>query len=977
MSLRGWKRLFALARNSKEYRNYPIEAYSEFMPAPRVAVKPYGTEDAHLFAGADPWGWPVTEAEEYFEFLPGLENIAHQVMGALARLGRGEEAHGIARNKLAGNPYWPVELAERAGSFAHERYVMILPLAFSRTQDDKGRVRWTLFGGSDQGPSAAFWKSFFTAPGCELPAEPAKEFIRRLLAAAYGEPAGRLRDLKSAGFRILPEEASSNPFGWREGPLPGWTESCLWSSGSSLRGVRYLLTFQPFASLPAPVRRSYLAGELHLLPSPGSLIFWGARPYFRLSRELPLAHQIPLLHLVARHEGLRGLRVPQSGWMHEPRPEVPEPEGSHGPVRNSYRRTHRWARILRHEDELAFPAREDKLARVLFSSEPEDVELYGKPMARNAQIWTSEYRLLLDGPRASPEEIRSALDVVAEGGLFGYRFQFPPMRVGAYEVYWQRPLVAYLSLETGDPVVMPESLNGYLTAYRAGHPRTDEPVELWPRLLRRELQQEAVQLFEHMGNSIGHQLSLEALRLLCAKELLGGRPLPRSFARCLLTLSKQKTLDEWLASLIEHAADPERGRQFARALSNSFEPSKQASPKILRQRSEETLTFHKSARRSFEVQYWKRIAFLSGGRYVNKDNADCIEDPITLSKLRHHHRDLEALGDYLLQHYRRSIAAAGMKGRAVAGDLPFRWQTDFKYPWMGGWQRNRQQKTEERNLIAVIPGRDRRRTVIMADHYDTAYMEDIYDKTRGGSGARLAAAGADDNHSATAALMQAAPILLDLSRQGRLSCDIWLIHLTGEEFPSDCMGARNLCRQLVERNLRVRRHRERELDLSQVRVEGAFVLDMVAHNNDHCRDVFQISPGAGPDSARLALLAHEVNETWNRMAKAWNRHTGRSGRGRGLRSADGRRIPDIALHPELQGEVRLPIDPRSTLYNTDGQIFSDAGIPVVLFMEDYDINRQGYHDSHDTMANIDLDYGSALVAIAIESVARVAAGYGR
>ena len=41
-------------------------------------------------------------------------------------------------------------------------------------------------------------------------------------------------------------------------------------------------------------------------------------------------------------------------------------------------------------------------------------------------------------------------------------------------------------------------------------------------------------------------------------------------------------------------------------------------------------------------------------------------------------------------------------------------------------------------------------------------------------------------------------------------------------------------------------------------------------------------------------------------------------------------------------------------------------------MENYDINRQGYHDSHDTMENIDLDYGSAVAAIAIESVARAA-----
>jgi hypothetical protein len=41
-------------------------------------------------------------------------------------------------------------------------------------------------------------------------------------------------------------------------------------------------------------------------------------------------------------------------------------------------------------------------------------------------------------------------------------------------------------------------------------------------------------------------------------------------------------------------------------------------------------------------------------------------------------------------------------------------------------------------------------------------------------------------------------------------------------------------------------------------------------------------------------------------------------------------------------------------------------------MENYDINRSGYHDTKDNMQNIDLDYGAALAAIAIESVARAA-----
>jgi hypothetical protein len=82
-------------------------------------------------------------------------------------------------------------------------------------------------------------------------------------------------------------------------------------------------------------------------------------------------------------------------------------------------------------------------------------------------------------------------------------------------------------------------------------------------------------------------------------------------------------------------------------------------------------------------------------------------------------------------------------------------------------------------------------------------------------------------------------------------------------------------------------------------------------------------------------------------------------------------IPEIAKHLPVEGEIRTRYNPHSTIFNTDGQIFSDIGIPVVLFMENYDINRSGYHDSKDTLENIDLDYGSALAAIAIETVARV------
>src|SRR5262249_51880657 len=161
---------------------------------------------------------------------------------------------------------------------------------------------WTLFGGSEQGPAKAFWRSFFTAPGWEVPEEHALDFLRRLLHAAYGEPPEHLRDLHKAGFRILPR-GTDEVSHWSEGPLPSWTAPFLLDKTHGARGVKYLLTFRPFGELPASIQEAYLAGELHLLPFPGSLVFWGAQPYLRLHRELPLALQVPLLHVCGRHEG--------------------------------------------------------------------------------------------------------------------------------------------------------------------------------------------------------------------------------------------------------------------------------------------------------------------------------------------------------------------------------------------------------------------------------------------------------------------------------------------------------------------------------------------------------------------------------------------------------------------------------------------------------------------------------------------------
>jgi hypothetical protein len=251
-------------------------------------------------------------------------------------------------------------------------------------------------------------------------------------------------------------------------------------------------------------------------------------------------------------------------------------------------------------------------------------------------------------------------------------------------------------------------------------------------------------------------------------------------------------------------------------------------------------------------------------------------------------------------------------------------------------------------------------------------MEDIYEKSRGGSGARLSANGADDNYSASSTLLLAAPVFLKMAKEGKLERDIWLIHLTGEEFPSDCMGARNFCKTVIEKNIRLKLPDGSENDISGTKIKGVYVMDMIGHNREHGQDIFQISPGKSAASLKLALEAHFANMIWNHSARDWNDQPERKQLDRGKRISGEKQIPDIAKFLEIDGEVRTPYNPHSSIFNTDGQIFSDVGMPVVLFMENYDINRTGYHDTLDTMENIDLDFGAAFAAIAIETVARIA-----
>ena len=967
---RGWKSLLRSFPSYAGPKTFPLPAYSEYMPPPRLGRAPYGTEvDPGLFTADDPYGWHVTEFEEERELRPGLAYLAERLVEAVRRLGKGEAVphiRGHEGENLKNNPYWPKRLADAAGHLKHERYVVLLPLALSRTQDYLGRVRWTFFGSSEQGPERGFWESFRTAPGKERPEKEALAFAFELMSEAYGVRIATPSGLRAAGWRILPSgETRGFPYWWSEKLLPSWARKFLVNDSADWNDVRYLLTFRPFSRLPKPVQERYLSGKLVLWPFPGSLVFWGMPTYKRLQTELPLAMQTALLRQVERHGLPRCIRVPQSGWL-----EIPRPEGPARPVKaelivDKIKRISRWARVHRFEDALDAATREDSVARALFSTNLDAIGLYEKPIARNAQIWTRDFKLILDGPNASPADLERAADKLIKGGLFAYRYAHVPMQVGPYAVYWHRPLVAYADRSSRKVKTLPGALFGYLTAYPASAPDPADPIELWPRLERRPTHLAAVQRFSDPKHDYyADQTTLNILNLFDTWERSGRKRLPRSFARNLLRVANDRTLESWLAGLTRSASSGEEGRRMRRKIEAILEPPDR--PVVL----PEPLTYGRTATREFEEDYWRDIMTLAHSRYLNTDNADCVLDPDTQKLLEHHHRDLESLGDYLLGRHHQAIASAGLEGRALAGEIPFKWETDFAFPSFGGWKLNKDGQAYERNLLVVIPGRDRGRAVVLADHYDTAYMEDVYEKK---AGARLSAQGADDNFSATATLLQAAPIFLELSKSGHLACDIWLLHLTGEEFPSDCMGARDFAQAVVEKRLRLHLAGGKEEDLSEVRIAGVFVMDMIAHNRDDDRDIFQISPGKGGEELALARHAHIANELWNAGTRDWNQRPARRGLERGRRSADPHTIPAIAPHLRLRGEVRTEEEPTSSLFNTDGQIFSDTGIPAVLIMENYDINRKGYHDEHDTAENIDLDFGAAVAAIAIEAAARAAA----
>jgi hypothetical protein len=249
-----------------------------------------------------------------------------------------------------------------------------------------------------------------------------------------------------------------------------------------------------------------------------------------------------------------------------------------GPLRNTLRRSHRWEKLERDDDTLIV-AREDPVHKVLFSVHPDDVGLYCKPMARNAQVWSDSFEPLLHGPTADGAELHRALERMKTGGSFGYRLYYPPMLVGTHEVFWHRPLVAFRDL-AGITHVMTDGVpNGYLEATDRTSP-AGEAVELWPRMEALEAPNATTAAKGPPQAEALEKAELNLRKLDDARVMLGV-PIREGFARALLTTGKMHSFSEWqsLAAKIVKGCPAlaaafdqprQRSRQRGRALAGAL-----------------------------------------------------------------------------------------------------------------------------------------------------------------------------------------------------------------------------------------------------------------------------------------------------------------------------------------------------------------------------------------------------------------------
>ncbi len=68
---------------------YPLPAYSEFMPPPRLGITPTGELQPDLFSENDPYGWHISEIEEFYQLRPGTSILEKLLYRSWSRMPAG------------------------------------------------------------------------------------------------------------------------------------------------------------------------------------------------------------------------------------------------------------------------------------------------------------------------------------------------------------------------------------------------------------------------------------------------------------------------------------------------------------------------------------------------------------------------------------------------------------------------------------------------------------------------------------------------------------------------------------------------------------------------------------------------------------------------------------------------------------------------------------------------------------------------
>ena len=278
-------------------------------------------------------------------------------------------------------------------------------------------------------------------------------------------------------------------------------------------------------------------------------------------------------------------------------------------------------------------ARRDQVTRVLFSTEPDDLELYNKPMARNVQIWTqattassSTARSHKAGPHRPRREAARRGRVVRLPLRLPRHARRPARGLLAPPRLRRSPGADGANLGTNSVLLM-NAPTGYLTAYPADKPDPAEArrtLAALPRPARIRRRDRAVPprvppaplahdgqgpVAARVGRPARRHAAARTWRGACSPCRTARRSTPGS-PRCPARRS-----------------DPVAGRGAGRPPPRPASATRGAA-------REEGSTFARTATREFEEAYWRTIADLAHGQFRTKCSADCVRDDPTRSALR-------------------------------------------------------------------------------------------------------------------------------------------------------------------------------------------------------------------------------------------------------------------------------------------------------------------------------------------------------